>query len=149
MLLTLAANEAEVLTPDNAVDVMEKLLPAQNKTFQLGLKFKLPEHEVESIHSTYSKPPDRLLHLIIGFTKKGKASWRVIVEALRSPAIGLHELASEIEAAYLSSSITADGKPDRFLVQSRLSWNTETNEMDDYEDPTTMKQLATIDDAGK
>ncbi|CAI8043794.1 hypothetical protein GBAR_LOCUS24301, partial [Geodia barretti] len=41
----------ETLTPDDAADVLEELLPAQNKSYELGLKLKLPQHVVEAIHA--------------------------------------------------------------------------------------------------
>ena len=92
----------ETLTPDDAVDVLEELLPAQNKSYELGLKLKLSHHEVESIHSVYSKPQSRLLHILIGFTSQTepRPTWRVIVEALRSPAVDLPALARRVEAAH-------------------------------------------------
>ena len=92
----------DTLTPDDAVDVMEELLPAQNKSYELGLKFKLPHHDVESIHSVYSKPRSRLLHILIGFTSQTepRPTWRVIIEALRSPAVDEPALARRVEAAH-------------------------------------------------
>ena len=92
----------ETLTPDDAVDVLEELLPAQNKSYELGLKLKLRQHEVDSIHSTYSKPRSRLLHVLIEFTNQTepRPTWRVIVEALRSPAVNLPALARRVEAAH-------------------------------------------------
>ena len=81
---------------------LEELLPAQNKSYELGLKLKLPHHEVESIHSVYSKPQSRLLHILIGFTNQTepRPTWRVILEALRSPAVNLPALARRVEAAH-------------------------------------------------
>ena len=98
----------ETLTPDDAVDVLEEILPAQNKSYELGLKLKLPQCEVESIHSEYLKPRSRLLHIIIGFTNQTepRPTWRVIVEALKSPAVDLPALAQKVEAAHCPGSIS-------------------------------------------
>ena len=98
----------ETLGPDDAVDMLEELLPAQNKSYELGLKFKLPHHEVESIHNTYSKPRSRLLHILIGFTSQTepRPTWRVIVEALKSPAVDLPALARRVEAAHFPGPTT-------------------------------------------
>ena len=84
------------------MDVLEELLPAQNKSYELGLKFKLPQSEVESIHSTYSKPRNCLLQILIEFTNQAepRPTWRVIVEALRSRAVNLPALARKVEAAH-------------------------------------------------
>ena len=81
------------LTPDDAVEVMEALLPAQNKSYELGLKF--------NIHSTYSKPRSRLLQVIIEFTKQTepRPTWKVIIDALGSPAVNLKALANTVEAS--------------------------------------------------
>ena len=92
----------DTLTPDDAVDVLEELLPAQNKSYELGLKLKLRQYEVDSIHSTYSKPRSRLLHVLIEFTNQTepRPTWKVIVQALRSPAVNLPALARRVEAAH-------------------------------------------------
>ena len=84
------------------MDVLEEILPAQNHSFKLGLKLRLPHHEVEAIHSTHSDPKDCLLHVIIECFRKAepRPTWRVIVDALRSPAVNLTSLANEVEAAH-------------------------------------------------
>lgn len=91
------------------MNVLEKLLPAQDKSFILGLIFKLPHHEVKSIHSTYTEPQDRLLQVLIKFTyqTEPRPTWRVIVEALRSPAVGLQALADKIERDHCAKSTTS------------------------------------------
>ena len=86
------------------MDVLEELLPAQNRSYELGLKLKLPQSEVESIHSQHPQPRQRLLHILIAFANQTepKPTWRVIVEALRSPAVNLPELAKKVEAAHFA-----------------------------------------------
>ena len=96
------------------MDVLEELLPAQNQSYELGLKLKVPEHEVESIHSTYAKPRNRLLHVLIAFTKQAepRPTWRVIVDALRSRAVNLPHLAERVEAAHFPNlTATRDVPP--------------------------------------
>ena len=92
----------DTLTPDDAVDLLEELPPTRNQSYKLGLKLKVPEHEVTSIHSTYAKSRNCLLHVLIAFTKqtKPRPTWRVIVDALRSPAVNLPHLAETVEAAH-------------------------------------------------
>ena len=48
----------------------QKLLPAQNHSFFLGLALKLERHEVESIHDKYLDHCDRLWHVIVAFLKQ-------------------------------------------------------------------------------
>ena len=91
--------------------MLDELIPAQNNSYALGLKLKVPQHEVESIHSdsTCSKPRDRLLRVIIEFLKQAQPvpTWKVIVDALRSPAVDLPQLANRVEAAHLSVSTSS------------------------------------------
>ena len=77
-------------------------MEAQNQSYALGLKLKLPPHVVEAIHSTYLQPRDRLLQVLIEFTKQidPRPTWRAIVAALRSPAVNLPQLAMRVEAAH-------------------------------------------------
>ena len=102
--LTLNAAPAvnETLTPDDAVDVLEELLPAQNKSYELELKLKLPQHVVEAIHSKELPPDKYLLKVLIKFLQQTepRPTWGVIVEALRSPAVNLPALARRVEAAH-------------------------------------------------
>ena len=90
------------LTPDDAVNVLEEILEVQNQSFVLGLKLKLPLHDVDAIHSTNLLPRDCLLQVLIEFTKQvdPRPTWRAIVDALRSPAVNLPQLAMRVEAAH-------------------------------------------------
>ena len=87
---------------EDAVDMLDELLEVQNKTRIFGLKLKLPVHVVDSIHSTYSQPGDRLLQILIEFTRQvdPRPTWRVIADALKSPAVNLPHLAKKVEAAH-------------------------------------------------
>ena len=93
----------ETLTPDKAVEVFEDLLPAQNKSYVLGLKLKLPQHVVEAIHSKELQPDGCLLKVLILFLQQvqPRPTWRFIIEALRSRAVNLPALALSLEAAHL------------------------------------------------
>ena len=100
----------EILTPDDAADILEEILDAQNKSYFLGLKLKVAQSEVEAIHEMYTDPPERLLHILIAFLKgvEPKPTWRVIVEALRSPAVKLPALAEKVNEAHFSNTSTRD-----------------------------------------
>ena len=104
----------ETLTPDDAVDVLNELLPAQNKSYELGLKLKLPQHVVEAIHK--ESPSDRcLLQILSKFLQQAEPipTWRVIVDALKNPVVGLTALARRVEAAHFpDSTATRDVVPE-------------------------------------
>ena len=102
-VLTFAAPTGDdPLTTDDAVNVLEEIVEAQNQSYLLGLKLQLPLHVVDSIYTTYSQPRDRLLQVLIEFTKQVDPipTWRAIVAALRSPAVNLPQLAMKVEAAH-------------------------------------------------
>ena len=82
--------------------VLEELLPAQNQSYVLGLKMGLPLYAVDAIYERYAEPQARLLHILIAFLKQADPgpTWRVIVDALRSPAVNLPNLAERVEAAH-------------------------------------------------
>ena len=83
--------------------MLEELLPAQNQSYELGLKLNLKPHEVKSIHTTYSEPQSRLLHVVIEFLNEvdpNPPTWRVIVDALKSHVVNLPHLAKVVEAAH-------------------------------------------------
>ena len=106
------------LVPDDAVDILEELLPAQNHSFELGLRLRLLPYKVEGIHSTHRDPKDRLLHVILAFLNQAKPrpTWRVIVDALRSFAVNLPRLANKVEAAHFP-----DPTPTRDVVPETTS----------------------------
>ena len=90
------------MKPNDAAEVLEELLDAQNQSYVLGLKLKIPLADVDAIHGSYSSPRDRLLQVIIAFLKQEQTgpTWRVIVDALRNPAVNLPALAKRVEAAH-------------------------------------------------
>ena len=91
----------KTLTPNDAVDVLEELLEVQSNSYAFGLKLKLPQPVVNSIHSTYTQPRDCLLQVIIAFTQQvDNPTWRAIIDALRSPTLNLLPLANKVEAVH-------------------------------------------------
>ena len=100
-----------VLNTNDAVEVLEAVLPAQNKSYELGLKFKLPPHEVKAIHSSQCEPRECLRDVVIRFLERTEPgpTWRVIIDALRSPLVDLPALASKLEAVHFPDSTSTGG----------------------------------------
>jgi hypothetical protein len=92
----------ETLTPSDAIGVLEELLPAQTQSYLLGLRLSLPVHVVDAICAAHAEPRERLLHILIAFLNQvePRPTWRVIIEALRSPAVNLPQLAKTVEAIH-------------------------------------------------
>ena len=101
------------MTEKDAAAVLEALLPAQTQSYLLGMELKLEIHEIEAIHEKYLDPRDRLLHIILAFLRRAepRPTWRVIVDALRSPAINLTALAERVEAAHFPDSTVTRPPP--------------------------------------
>ena len=104
------AADEDILTPDDAMNVCEEIVEAQNKSFNIGLKLKLQYHIVEGIHSDvrYKEPFDRLLHVVIEASKQidPGLTWGVIVDALRSPGVNLQNLAKKIAHKHCPEKIS-------------------------------------------
>ena len=92
----------KTLTPHDAVVVWEELLPAQNKPYELGLKLELQPYDVKAIHSNNLSPKRYLFEVLIKFLQQAepRPTWRVILVALKSPAVNLTALAKELETAH-------------------------------------------------
>lgn len=88
--------------------MLEEIQEAQDRSYVLGLKLQLPQHVLDGIYEKHSEPRDRLLHILIEFTKhvEVKPTRRAIVDALKSPAVNLPRLAKIYEAAYLGEMDT-------------------------------------------
>ena len=94
------AEEWETLTPDDAVYLVEQLLPTPISSRELGLQLGLPKKVINHIHSTFSEPEDCIFHVLIEFTSQSKSrpTWKVFRDTLRRPEIGLPALAETLEA---------------------------------------------------
>ena len=92
----------ELLTEYDARDVLKELAEAQNEAHLLGLEWKIPPHQIEAIEKEHRKPIDILLNIILKFLRQADPppTWRVIVDALRSPTVNLTGLASKVEASH-------------------------------------------------
>ena len=101
------------MTERDADAVLEALLPAQTQSYLLGMLLKLEIHEIDAIHMKYLDPRDRLLHIILAFLRQAepRPTWRVIVDALRSPVVNLTALAERVEAAHFPDPTATQPPP--------------------------------------
>ena len=92
----------EALKPNDAGKILVELLDAQNHAHLLGLMMNVKPRDVEAIQATYQQPKDRLLHIIMAFLQQAepRPTWRAIVDALKSPVVGLTALARRVETAH-------------------------------------------------
>ena len=103
--------------------IFEELLEAMNQAYILGLKLNLPSHELDAIRKTNPDPREFLLQVILAFLRRAepRPTWRVIVDALRSPAVNLTALAERVEAAHFSGP-TATRPPPPATGESVTDW---------------------------
>ena len=102
-LLSTALVVNKLLTEEDVDEIFDELIPAQNESYVLGIKLKLPVYQVESIRDTFTDSRGRLLQTIIAFLRQEnpKPTWSVIVAALRSPAVNQQALARKVEEAHV------------------------------------------------
>ena len=98
-------NEADV------PNVVCEILQVQTKFKTFGRVLGLRRVTVDSIHQQHSDPEECLFGALDEFVKQVEPppTWRVILEALRNPLIGLPHLAEEIENKYCPHPPTNDG----------------------------------------
>ena len=101
-LFTLTAlGPGETLQPDDAGNMLEELVDAQNKAHLLALMLKMSPYDVEAIQEMYPQPKDRLLHVIRAFLEQEpNPTWRVIITALRTRIVNLPRLARRLELVH-------------------------------------------------
>ena len=111
--LRTVTTEDVTLTERDAKDILAELLEAMNRACELGLVLKLLPHEVEAIRKTYPDPRELLLQVILVFLSQAESrpTWRVIVDALRSPAVNLTALAERVEAAHFPDPTATQPPP--------------------------------------
>ena len=112
-LYTEAPTGDDPLTPDDAVNVLEEILEAQNHSRFFGLKLNVPDYIVTGIHTHYTDPKDCLYYVLVEYLKQAdpKPTWRAIVAALRSPAVNLPQLAMRVEAAHFPNPTASREAP--------------------------------------
>jgi hypothetical protein len=103
----------ETLTTDDAISLLEELLPAQTHSYLLGLRLGLQVHVVDGIFAAHLHPRDRLLHILIAFLnqEEPRPTWGTVVQALRSPAVSLFQLANKLEATHISDPTATTHNP--------------------------------------
>ena len=98
---------SKTLTTNDAADVLDALLPAQNESHALGLALKLSPYEVRAIHTDNRRAKDCLREVIIKFLEQAPESrrnWRVIADALARRLVNHQALSETVKAAHLPAT---------------------------------------------
>ena len=101
----------ETLKQGDLGEIVETILDAKDKAYELGLKLKLRPIDVKSICRTHQDPQDRLTAIIEYLLKQvePRPTWRLIVDALRSHLVNLPRLAEEVVAKHFPHSHFTQG----------------------------------------
>ena len=114
-----------ILTENDAHSIFQELMEAQNEAHLLGLKWNIPPHEIEAIKREHPKQIDILLNIILKFLRQADTppTWRVIVDALRSPTVNLTRLALKVEAVHFPAhTATASGEHVAIATYSNIRY---------------------------
>lgn len=116
MAQTLAGDRT--LTIRDAAVVYQELLPARYNAHLLGFMLNVKPVDMSDILINFKDPKDRLMRIIMKILGQiPSPTWRTFVNALRSPVVGLKDLANHVEATHFLESERI-GKPTSHFKQS-------------------------------
>ena len=112
-----------LLGRDDVTHIATELLPALSKANTLG-RILLPAHVVDALKKQYTDPQEILINVIDEFVQQAnpRATWSVVLNALRHPFIRRHDLADEIEKKY-DPQPTQDGMSLMLLFSTQIFFN--------------------------
>ena len=97
-ILNLSGNK---LTLDDLGQVMEEVLDVSAHWYHLGLQLKVRIGTLESITVRFPYPERQLLEMLkTWLTTSENTSWKTLIDALRSRAVGASQLADVLEKKY-------------------------------------------------
>ena len=96
--LNLSGNK---LASDDLAQVMEEVLDVSAQWYNLGLQLKVRIGTLDSITAQFADPKRQLLEMLrIWLTTSENTSWKTLIDALRSRAVGTSQLANVLEKKY-------------------------------------------------
>ena len=94
--------------------VHDELYDARHKWYYIGLMLGVPVETLDWIRHNFSNSSDCLRETLRSWLEKGGvATWQTVCAVLRSPIVGEHQLAREMEERYCShqkAQTTSAGK---------------------------------------
>ena len=101
-----SVDKEQLLDDNDVIRIVEEICSVQTQSITLGYLLKIPGPVLDSIHQDYTRSQDRLIRVIREFVNRiePRPTWRVIVEALKSPLIRKQRLAKKIANKYCSVS---------------------------------------------
>ena len=88
------------------VVMFEALIDVRSKWYDIGLYLKVSKGTLDAIKSQFGDPREQLREMLSEWLKTYPyPSWKLLIEALRSPIVGENHQADTLEQLYLSPGI--------------------------------------------
>ncbi len=99
------------LSEKDLIVVLKAAYSARTKWYNIGLELGVQSDTLDSIRDRFDDPIDCLREVLRPWLKgiSPRATWRCLVDALRSCIIGEEKLASELEAKYCTKAAPGEG----------------------------------------
>ena len=99
------------LSEKDLVLVLEATHKARTKWYNVGLKLGVESHTLDSIKAEFNDPIECLREVFKPWLKgtNPRATWRALIDALRSCLIGEDKLADQLEAKFCATGQSVQG----------------------------------------
>ena len=96
------------MTSEDLPTILEKLLKARTKWFEIGMKLKLDIETLNCIETETEGHDKCLRKMLIRRLQavQGTLTWKLLCNCLRSPTVGRNDVANEIEGWIKQSKFT-------------------------------------------
>ena len=84
---------------------MEALFEVRAKWDDVGVSLEVDDGTLDAIRAQYADPKDRLREMLRKWLRSKHPTWKLLIEALRSPIVGEARLADTLEKRYVSPGI--------------------------------------------
>ena len=90
------------LSIQDLVDVQNMAWEARTKWYNLGLGLGLPADSLDAFDANAKKPEDSFRAMLSEWLRRHhpKPTWRALAKALKSPSVGLGQLAEQVTEEY-------------------------------------------------
>ena len=119
--------DTDRLTIDDLREVCNAVWAARNKWYDIGIQLGLKATDLDEIEENYPRNIGKCFSKMLMLWLRGvnpPPTWSAMVDALKIPAVGLGDLAEEVESKFLhQASATDSGKTTGEIISyNRNAW---------------------------
>ncbi|XP_011405036.1 PREDICTED: uncharacterized protein LOC105313367 [Amphimedon queenslandica] len=87
-------------------EVLNALIEASDKWYQIGIQLDIPSHALKSIQKENREDKDRLMFMLDHWitNEKSEVTWESVINALISPSVERRSIAYKVKEKFISSS---------------------------------------------